>query len=120
MKHLIIHFEIPADDLERAQRFYSELLGWQITQTTNPVYYQIQTGEEGDLAGGIMKRMHPQQTPVNYIQVDSLEEYSKKVAALGGQVIVPKMAVPTMGYFAQYLDTEGNAFALWEDDPAAS
>lgn len=120
MKHVIIHFEIPADDLDRAQKFYSELLGWKIIQQPGSEYYLIQTGEEGDLGGGMMKRMHPQQGPVNYIQVESVEEYSKRAVALGGQVIVPKTAVPTMGYFAQCLDTEGNVFALWEEDPSAS
>lgn len=121
MKHIIVHFEIPANDLDRAQRFYSELLGWKITPADpSSEYYLIQTGEEGDLGGGMMKRMHPQQMPVNYIQVESLEEYSERAVALGGQVIVPKTAVPTMGYFAQCLDTEGNVFALWEEDPSAS
>jgi len=120
MKHVIVHFEIPADDLDRAQKFYSELLGWRITREPGSEYYLIQTGEEGDLGGGMMKRMHPQQTPVNYIQVESVEEYSKKVVALGGQLIVPKTAVPTMGYFAQCFDTEGNVFALWEEDASAS
>ncbi len=119
MKHIIAHFEIPADDLDRAQKFYSELLGWKIMPTDNPEYCLIQTGEEGDLGGGIMKRMHPQQMPVNYIQVESVEEYSKKAIALGGRLIVPRTAVPTMGYFAQCLDTEGNVFALWEEDPSA-
>jgi len=120
MKHLIVHFEIPADDINRAQRFYNELLGWRITRDPSSEYYLIQTGEEGDLGGGLMKRMHPQQSPVNYIQVESVEEYTKKAITLGEQVIVPKMAVPTIGYFAQCLDTEGNVFALWEEDFSAS
>jgi len=121
VKHIIVHFEIPADDLDRAQKFYGELLDWKITPADpSSEYYLIQTGEEGDLGGGMTKRMHPQQMPVNYIRVESVEEYSNTVVTLGGQVIVPKTAVPTMGYFAQCLDTEGNVFALWEDDPSAS
>jgi len=120
MKHIVIHFEIPADDLDRAQEFYSELLGWKITQADNSEYLLVQTGEEGDLGGGLTERMHPQQTPVNYVQVESVEEYSRKAIVLGARLVVPKTAVPTMGYFAQFLDTEGNAFALWEEDPSAS
>ncbi len=39
--------------------------------------------------------------------------------ALGGKTIVPKMAVPGMGYLAVCLDTENNTFGLWEDNPEA-
>jgi len=120
MKHVIVHFEIPADDLSRAERFYSELFGWRIIREPGWEYYLIQTGEEGDLGGGMMRRAHPQQGPVNYVQVESVEDYSGRVVSLGGQVVVPKTAVPGMGYFAQCLDTEGNVIALWEGDRSAS
>jgi predicted enzyme related to lactoylglutathione lyase len=43
-----------------------------------------------------------------------------KVEKLGGKILVPKMAVPKMGYFALCMDTEGNVFGLWEDDPQAN
>ena len=44
----------------------------------------------------------------------------KKAEGLGATVVVPKMPVPGMGYFAQLLDTEGNLFALWEPSEQAS
>ena len=52
--------------------------------------------------------MVPEQGPVLYILVESVDEYSKKVQEAGGTIVVPKMAVSTVGYFAQALDTEGN------------
>lgn len=51
--------------------------------------------------------------------MESVEEYSQRIQQAGGTIIVPKMAVPTMGYLAQALDTEGNVCAIWEDNPQA-
>ncbi len=119
----IIHFEIPADDIERARKFYQGLFGWQISPAPGQPaeaepYYMIQT-EEGGLGGGMMKRVMPEQRPVLYVQVESVDAHIEKIKRAGGQVVVPKMPVPTMGWFAQALDTEGNVFAIWQDDPQA-
>ncbi|MDP8940917.1 MAG: VOC family protein [Thermoproteota archaeon] len=79
------------------------------------------TDEKGDkaLGGGMMKRMHPEHQVTNYIDVKSVDEYSSKVQKLGGKVVVPKMAVPKMGYLAICLDTENNTFGIWETDESA-
>jgi len=121
MKHTVIHFELPADDLSRAVGFYKNLFGWKLEETPGfPGYFSVETGEpRQDLGGGILARTHPQQGPVNYISVESVADYAKKVEELGGMVIVPKSPVPGMGYFAQVTDTEGNVFGLWESDPTA-
>lgn len=124
----IVHFEIPADQPERAKQFYAELFGWRIEKyadaTKEPMEYWTitTTDQKGDeaLGGGMMRRQSPQQPITNYIDVPSIEEYSVKVKTLGGQVVVPKTAVPGMGYFALCLDTENNAFAIWEDDTNAT
>ncbi len=121
MKHTFAHFEIPADDVKRAKKFYSELFGWQISAAEGfEDYWFIQTGDEGDLAGGLMSRQAPGQGPVYYVQVESVADYAAKVEALGGKVIVPKSPVPGMGWFAHFQDTEGNVFALWEGDESAA
>jgi predicted enzyme related to lactoylglutathione lyase len=65
MAHPICHFEIPVDDLQRAKKFYQGIFGWQITDTGQQGYH-LQTGE-GELAGGMMKRVVPEQRPVLYI-----------------------------------------------------
>ena len=121
MKHTFVHFELPANDLSRAAKFYRGLFGWKIDETPEfPGYLSVETGEpRKDLAGGMMARTQPQQGPVNYVGVESVADYAKKAEALGGTVIVPKMPVPGMGYFAQVTDTEGNVFGLWEDDTSA-
>ena len=119
----IVHLEIPADDVERAKKFYSDLFGWKIgkwpgqTGGDDMEYCMITTTDDKGnkaLGGGMMKRQGPQQPIINYIDVKSVDEYSSKVQQLGGKVHVPKMAVPGMGYLAVCLDTENNAFGIWE------
>jgi len=115
-----MHFDLPADDLERARKFYSELFDWKIEKAPGPMeYYFIETADkEGNkgLAGGMGKRGAPEQKITNYIGVDSVDEYMKKVEEHGGKVLQPKMTVPGFGFLAICLDTEGNTFGLWEED----
>jgi predicted enzyme related to lactoylglutathione lyase len=70
-------------------------------------------GNEG-LGGGMSKRQMPQQQITNFIDVKSVDEYSSKVEKLGGKVVVPKTAIPGMGYYAVCLDTENNSFGIFE------
>lgn len=120
---MISWFEIAADDLNRAKKFYSELFGWKIEEFPVPFRRDcllIRTGDGNTVAGGLIKRKDPQQTTVNYIDVPSTDKYIVKVKSLGGKVLVPKTAVPGMGYFVVFEDTEDNAFGIWEDDVNAS
>jgi predicted enzyme related to lactoylglutathione lyase len=115
----IVHFEIPADDPERAKKFYTDLFGWKIEKTPEMDYWMITTSGEKQVDGGMMKRQDPQQQITNYIDVSSIDEHAAKVEKLGGKVVVPKAPVPGFGYFAVCLDTENNAFALWQSDKNA-
>jgi uncharacterized protein len=123
----IVHFEIPADDVARARKFYSNLFGWKIEKIEikkdgeTMDYWMISTssGENSNeksshLEGGLIKRQHPQQPNLNYISVSSIDEYSNKVEELGGKVVLPKTEIRGYGFFAVCIDTENNAFALWE------
>ena len=121
MDHTIVHFEIPADDVKKLRKFYSELFGWKIEKMPGPVEYwgiaTVPVNEKGmpqrpGVNGGMMKRQNPEHKPVNYIAVESVNEYVKKIEALGGRVIVPKMEVPGIGWWALALDPEGNQFAI--------
>jgi predicted enzyme related to lactoylglutathione lyase len=121
----VVHFEIPADDVERAQKFYGELFGWKIEKFTSPMpmdYWMVTTGAKaGEMAlgGGMLKRQQPDQRITLYIDVPSVDEYMDRVKKLGGQVVFPKTAVPGMGFFAVCLDQENNGFGLWENNPSA-
>ena len=115
----IVHFEIPADDVERAKKFYTDLFGWEIKKAEEMDYWMIMTSGEKAVDGGLMKRQQPQQPITNYIDVPSIDEHAAKVEKLGGKVVVPKAAVPNYGYFVVCLDTENNVFALWQSDKSA-
>ena len=119
--HTIVHFEIPADDVEKLKKFYSRLFGWKIELMPGQVeYYGIYTvpmDEKGmplrpGVNGGLMKKQNPEHKAVNYIQVESVDEYMKKIESLGGRIVVPKMEVPGIGWWALALDPEGNQFAI--------
>lgn len=129
MSHTVVHFEIPADQPERAVEFYRELFGWKVEHMGGPMdYWLVQTvpsdaegrPTEPGVNGGLMRRMMPGQTPVNYISVENVDEFARKAERLGAKVVVPKMPVPGMGWFVQLTDTEGNTFAIWQHDPAAA
>ncbi len=112
---MIIHFEIPAENLDRAKKFYSELFSWKIKELPGRKgYLEIRAEGDGTISGSLMKRMRPQQTIINYIDVPSLDQCIAKVERLGGKILVNKKAVPGTGYFAVCLDTENNTFGIWE------
>lgn len=122
----IVWFEIPADNTGRAKKFYASLFGWKIApfpgmpaaEAQN--YLHINTGgADASPDGGIMTRMHPEQSITSYISVPSVNRYMAKVTKLGGSVCKEKTAVPRMGFFAICKDTENNAFAIWEMNPKA-
>ncbi|WP_135605706.1 VOC family protein [Methanococcoides sp. NM1] len=119
----ITHFDLPADDLERAKKFYTELFDWKIEKLPGPLdYYEIETtsleGEPG-IGGGMGLRGSPEQRITNFIEVTSVDEYCDRVKELGGMVLQPKMPVPGWGYLAVCMDTEENTFGLWEVDENA-
>lgn len=122
--HTIVHFEIPAYNMEKLSKFYSKLFGWRIFKTPDPIeYWGIQTipvDEKGMLLrngvnGGLMKRQDSEHKPVNYIAVESVDEYSKKIEELGGRIFVPKMEVFGVGWWASAFKPDGNQFAIMEE-----
>lgn len=123
MADTFVHFEIPADDLEKVLAFYAGAFGWQYERTPMPggsegEYVLVQTVEPGKpgMNGGIYKRTGPDDRPRTYIGVASMDESLEKVTALGGSVVAPKMAIPGIGWWALIADPEGNVFGLFQDD----
>ncbi|UCD22058.1 MAG: VOC family protein [Chloroflexota bacterium] len=116
----IVHFDIGADDPERARKFYEALFGWKMEKPPGMTdYYLIETrdldGKPG-VGGGLGKRGDPGQRITSYVGVSSIDEYVAKVESLGGKVVMPRMAVPGWGYLAICFDTEDNMFGLWQED----
>jgi len=119
----IVHFEIPADDPERAIKFYEKVFDWQIEKWDGPIeYWLIMTGEEDKpgIDGGLAHREDPTTGVENTIDVKDLDVSLANVKANGGKVIRPKIAVPGVGWMAYIKDTEGNVFGLMESDLEAA
>lgn len=121
--HTIVHFEIPAKDVEKLKKFYSELFGWKIYRTPGSIeYWMIETvpvDENGmtlrpGVNGGMSKKDLPKLKPVNYILVEAIEEYIQKIENLGGTITRGKQEVPGVGWIALALDPEGNSIAIMQ------
>lgn len=119
----VTHFEIPADNPERAIKFYETVFSWTIEKWDGPIeYWLIMTGPEDQpgIDGGLAKRSDPEIGVENTIEVADLEGSLLDVEKNGGKLIRPKIAVPGVGWMAYIKDTEGNVFGLMETDPEAA
>lgn len=117
----VIHFEIHADDPERAVKFYKKAFSWKIKKWKGPVdYWLVKTGEDDKpgINGAIMHRVK-KGTTYNTIDVPSVDKFIEKIVKAGGKVITKKTTVPGVGYMAYCADTEGNIFGIMESDSAA-
>ncbi|MEI6841741.1 MAG: VOC family protein [Methanomicrobiales archaeon] len=120
----IAFFQIPADDIGRAGKFYRSLLGWKIEpNTTLPdtslQWQDIITGEpkEGTMnQGGLYKRQLP--GPImNFVNVEDFDQVLANVEKLGGKILMPGSEIKTVGLVAVIQDTEGNLLGLWKPGP---
>ena len=120
----VVHFEIPADNVERAKSFYSKAFGWQISQYPGMEYHMVGTTpvdqktqmptEPGAINGGMTKRQDPVKNTVITIDVNDIESSLKSIEKLGGKVVQKKQPVADMGFTAYFKDTEGNVVGLWQ------
>jgi len=111
----ITHIEIPADDLDRAKRFYSAVAGWEINETPDfPGYHMFRTAPQA--GGGLGKRGETVGTTLRiYITVDRLEDAMAAAEANGGSTVVQPTDIPGMGRYCAVNDPEGNEIGLWEN-----
>jgi predicted enzyme related to lactoylglutathione lyase len=117
----VVHFEIPADDPDRAVKFYQKVFNWKIEKWQGPFnYWLVTTGEDKEpgINGAIMEKTNLKST-VNTVGVSSVDEFLKKIKEAGGTVVMPKGSVPGQGYLAYAADTEGNVFGIFQNDPSA-
>jgi predicted enzyme related to lactoylglutathione lyase len=120
-----IHFEISAEDPDRIIGFYEAIFGWQAMQWGNgsSEYWLLRTGEDEapGINGGLMRRGSGMAAQtVNTIDVDSVDEAAARIEAFGGAVIMPKRALPGVGWLAYCQDPEGTTFGIMEQDPEAA
>jgi uncharacterized protein len=125
----VVHFEIPADDKERANGFYQSAFGWNLSPMQGMDYTiaittpsDQQTGmpsAPGAINGALFPRTDNLRTPIITIDVEDMDAALAQVESAGGSVAQAKDAVPGMGYFAYFKDTEGNIMGLWQTDSSA-
>lgn len=120
----VIHFEIQADDIERAKKFYQDALGWKIKKAMSKDeggmmdYWTIETGTGPGINGGLYER--PKDEKEKYyvydctVMVQDLDQATRAVKAAGGRITHEKSEIKDVGYFAGAIDTEGNKFGLMQ------
>jgi predicted enzyme related to lactoylglutathione lyase len=111
MPNSIVHFEIPADDVQRAIKFYKTAFGWKISDPWKMDYFFVETRKKGEdgINGGLMQRKMPDQPFMNYIMTNAIDKSLQKVERAGGVIVMPKTEIgQNMGWIAAFKDTEGN------------
>jgi uncharacterized protein len=112
----VLRFEFQVPNPEKAIKFYSNSFGWKFEKMPGLDYWFINTGESDKpgIDGGLMKSPDGATRTTISIDVPSVDDYIKKVVENGGKVVVPKTAVPGMGYFAYCKDQQGLLFGVSE------
>ncbi|MGZ4520870.1 MAG: VOC family protein [Mycobacteriaceae bacterium] len=128
----VVHFEIQADDVERAKAFYTNVFDWHFEdygKFTGSTYWGIVTGPEDQpgINGGLLQRPAPAPAVgqgangfVCTVGVSDYDETERRVIEAGGQVALAKTALTGMAWQGYYVDTEGNTFGIHQPDPEAA
>jgi uncharacterized protein len=127
----VVHFEIQADDVERAKAFYAAAFGWEFQDYggfAGSPYWGVLTGpdDEPGINGGLLQRPAPApalgqgtNAYVCTMQVVDFDATAARILAAGGQVALPKTALTGMAWQGYFVDTEGNTFGIHQPDPDA-
>jgi len=122
----VIFFEVPADDLARARKFYGTVFDWKMNEIPQMHYTQVGTveadrlgvrgtpKEPGAINGGMVERGDSVKSPVIYINVKNIDEAATTIEKNGGKIIQPRTPVGNFGFAAYFRDTEGNVVGLWQ------
>jgi hypothetical protein len=130
----VIHFEIQANEPERAAKFYREVFGWEIRKYEGPdlamEYWMVMTApeesKEPGINGGLVRRPAPPPSAeqgtnafVCTVAVENFDQMAEKIGLAGGLVAMPKFPIPGMAWQGYFLDPEGNTFGIHQPDPSA-
>lgn len=98
--------------------FFEKVFNWKFDQFGDQDYWFAKTGEDETpgINGAIIKKRHPDQPVKNSIEVKSIDSSAKQIAQAGGEIVVPKMPIPGMGWLAFFKDPYGNIHGLWEKE----
>lgn len=118
MHNIISFFEIPVIDFPRARAFYEAVLQCQIEEMDmmgTPMGFLPSDGK--NVSGALVKDENYQPSDKGIlVYIDGQNDipgYLERIKAAGGTVLIERTEIsPEFGYFAQFLDTEGNKLAL--------
>jgi hypothetical protein len=115
----LVHFEIPAQDTGRARQFWGGVFGWKFGDSAMPdmEYFMVQTSS--DQGGAVYPQQEGERGPIVYFETDDIDKSIAKARELGGQAD-DKQPIPHVGWFARCVDTEGNAFSLFQSDESVT
>jgi predicted enzyme related to lactoylglutathione lyase len=124
MANNVHHFDVHADDLPRARRFYETVFGWRFRSWGPPDFFLIATGDDSDPGiGGALVKRHDPLTGEGVrcyectIAVEDIVAIEQAIVAAGGKITMPRVAIPTVGQLIKFLDTEGNLVAAMQYEP---
>jgi hypothetical protein len=118
----VVHFEIHADDLDRAEAFYTGVFGWQVQRFDGPIDYRlVNTGSKSEtgIDGALVKRRGSANGDaviayVCTVQVDDIAATETKIKDAGGKQVVERTEIPEVGQLSYFKDTEGNIFGAMQ------
>jgi uncharacterized protein len=126
MSNKLTHFAIHIDDMQRAKDFYETVFNWGFNAYGQGDFLQIKAdkSENGELIGALQSRQY---SPIPEkiigfecsIGVENIDEIIEKVLSKGGKLVMPKTAIPYVGFIAKFLDTEGNLICGMQYDNSA-
>lgn len=126
MKNKVTHFAIHTDDINRAKSFYEDVFEWGFASYGPPDFLQIKADktEDGELIGALQSRKYSalKEKIIGMectVSVENVDEIIKRVEEKGGQILMPKTAIPYVGWITKFLDTEGNLVCAMQTDNSA-
>lgn len=120
----VIHFEMPAEDRKRMTEFYTKVFGWKTEQLGEDMgnyilAFTTDSDEKGPkrpgaINGGFYQKAQdkPMQYPSVVIAVDDIKAHAKTVENAGGKLLGEPWEIPGVGFYASFLDTEGNRLGM--------
>lgn len=115
-----VHFEIQTPDPAKTMDYYQRTLGWKFSRWSDAhEYWLVDTGQGTGINGGLMPSRDGNPRTINTIEVANVDEAAAKAQAAGGMIVVPKLAIPGVGYLVYVTEPGGNIYGMMHRDPSA-
>lgn len=121
----VVHFEMPAENMQRMTAFYAEVFGWQsqmmgaemgnyVVVTTSETEDNGRPEMPGTINGGFYPKHEskPPYCPSFVIAVEDINESIRKIEKANGKVLGAPVEIPGIGTYISFIDTEGNRLSI--------